>query len=69
MKDQWIQKAIKHEWWLRKQLWISPDKTIPKKLLEDLAWAEIWTSVSWHSVTPLLKKRATLAKTLIWMKK
>lgn len=57
-KKQWIQDAIKKPGALRASLHVKKGKDIPASKLNKAA----------HSKSPLLRKRATLAKTLKGMR-
>jgi len=63
---KWIQQAriSRHKGSLRQQLGIKSDRKIPSKLLTEISSARIGTRVRGHTVTPLLKKRVVLARTL-----
>jgi hypothetical protein len=61
---KWIQKAKLHKGRLHHQLGIPAGKVIPRKLLSNVASARIGTKVRGHRVTPLLHRRAVLARTL-----
>ena len=65
-KKYWIQKTgvRKHKGALHRQLGYPKGKKIPTKLLTRISEANIGTKIGKHRVTPLLKKRAVLAKTL-----
>ncbi len=60
-KEKWIQDAIKPEnkGKLRKKLHAKPGKKIPEKKLEKAA----------HSASPVLRKEATMARTLRGIRK
>jgi len=68
----WIQKAVKKPGALSRQLNIPAEKNIPKTLLRKIKSTEIGKTIRNPTktgkrtikVTPLLKKRATLALTL-----
>lgn len=65
----WIQKAIKKKGALRRALGVKEGETIPKSILTRIKNAEIGTKLSYKgkkiTVTGLLKKRASLALTLM----
>lgn len=65
-KNYFIQETgiKKHKGALHRQLGIAEGKKIPTKLLGDIQKAKLGEHVKGHKVTLLLKKRATLAKTL-----
>lgn len=65
-KNYWIQSTgvKKHHGDLHKQLGYVPGHEIPSKLLTEISNANLGTKVRGHTVTPLLKKRAVLARTL-----
>lgn len=61
MAEKWIQKAIKPEnkGKLREKLHVKPGKKIPEKKLEKAK----------YSASPVLRKEATMAKTLRGLRK
>jgi hypothetical protein len=65
---KWIQKAKLKKGCLSKQLGIPIEKNIPMPLLNKVAKTEIGKKVATPkgkiTVTPLLKKRAVMARTL-----
>lgn len=65
----WIQKAIKKKGALRNALGIKEGETIPESILTRIKNAEVGTKISFKgkkiTVTGLLKRRASLALTLI----
>jgi len=66
-KEYWIQKAIKKPGALSKQLGIPMEKNIPASTLRKIVKAETYKVVridGLKRITPLLKKRASLALTL-----
>jgi len=71
-KKKWIKKAIKKPGALSRQLGIPEEKNIPKTLLNKIIKAPIGSTITNPTktgkrrikVTPLLKKRAVLGRTL-----
>ncbi len=76
-KRRWIQGAIKRKGALSRQLGIPEKENIPTTLLNRISKAKVGSTIKnptkkgrkTYKVTGLLKKRATLAKTLKKMKK
>lgn len=64
---KWIQKVKLKKGSLYKQLGIPKGRTIPSGKLERIAHAKTGSKLKldgYHKITPLLKKRAVLARTL-----
>ncbi len=73
-KNLWIQKAGMKEGGLREQLNVPKGRKIPPGVLNQIAEGNIGTHVQYRgksvAVTPLLKKRAVLARTMCsWRKR
>jgi len=67
MAERWIQKAIKNPGALRRMLGIKKGEKIPEEVLKRLAEAEVGSKVKVNgtkTVTPLLKRRVVLARSL-----
>ena len=63
-KKKWIQDIKMKKGALHRQLGVPSRRKIPSGLLNKVSNANIGTKVRGHTVTPLLKKRAVLARTL-----
>ena len=67
-KNKWVQKVKMKEGGLRDQLNVPKGRTIPPGVLNNIAEGNIGTHVQYRGksvkITPKLKKRAVLARTM-----
>ena len=61
MTEKWMQDAFAKKGALHRQLGYRQTQQLPPAMIRDITRANLYTKVRGHTVTPLLKKRASAA--------